>query len=453
MEFLGASPQMQIVTLTGQTVWTKRVYLDSAATCLMPAEVFATLGLYLEHSCANSHTHGSASGRATTAAIAAAHDLVGRLVSYNPEKHAVVFLGNGATAALNLAADILLPNREKPTVLVSAGEHHSNMLPWTRAADIENVRYIRVFDNGFLDMEHLRSLLEEFSGRVSVVAVSALSNVTGVGAPIQDVAALAHAAGAMVVVDGSQAASHVPLAIGDVDFLALSGHKLYAPGSPGVLVATREALERGRWRCGCVGGGTVDHVALDELVLLKDIVSVFEAGTPNIPGAIMLGAAAKMLLRVGMDVVHAHEQKLVQLAMMGLANEDGIIVYGAQDPIVRAGILAMNIAGVPHGLTAAALNDFWGIAVRNDCFCAQPLVRQLLDAECNAKGFCAPIKEAKRGMVRASFGLQTTETDVLLLIQAMKWVRDNRVLIEERYELVDGNWTHKTFRPAPVFEL
>lgn len=449
-KFLGLDAPTAITHLDGSITVVPHTYLDSGATCLMPGPVIDTVIAYLETACANSHTHGSARGRATTAAMDRARVLIKELVGAD-SNDSVVFLGSGSTGPLNLLADIL---GEKGVVLVSAMEHHSNMLPWMKEAE-DNVAFFGAKDDGTLDMESLTRALAP--GDVKVVCVSAMSNVTGVINPINRIASMAHAAGAVIVVDASQAAPHIKLNMtqDDIDFLVLSGHKLYAPGSPGVLVGRSTALFEAAWTAGFVGGGIVERVDLETGVqLLDDAASRLEAGTPDIPGIVSLGAACLFLKNMTLDAVRAHEVQLTTLALAEFAKIQNAVVYGPDDPSSRGGIVAFNIFGVAHGLVCAVLNDFYGISVRNDCFCAQPYVRMLLDAVCNQRGVCAPVAEGtKRGMVRMSFGPWTTEEDVRGVIAAVAWIDANIAAITPLYSDDNGTFTHKTFRPALPFNL
>ena len=460
-DVLGLDAQAEIVDLAGNRRLVRRTYLDSAATCLMPAFVERTTLEYLRTSQANSHTHANPSGRGTTAALAKAHRAVGALVGYDPSVDCVVLLGTGATEPSNLlAAALAADRRDRPLVAISITEHHSNMLPWRRAFGEENVRYFDARADGTVDLESLADLLRREGSRIRIVAVTALSNVTGAITPVSDIASMVHAVGAELAVDGAQAAAHVPIDMhpggdGGIDYLVLSGHKLYAPGSPGVLVGNRRLFEKGGWALGLVGGGTVDRVDLQQVQFHTDPSERFEAGTPNIPGAIGLGASALVLRTIGMDAVRAHEEDLVKLALEELQAVPGLVLFGPTDPSIRAGVMTFNVGDLQHSLVAAALSDFFAICVRNDCFCAQPLVRQQLDAACEERGYCpAPVVPGKRGMVRASFGLYTRPDDIRLLAGALRWISENHDRLEPLYEHdAEGEFHHKTFTARDPFDL
>jgi selenocysteine lyase/cysteine desulfurase len=466
-DFLGAHAPQQIVSLSGITSMTTRTYLDWAATCLMPRSVWDTVERYLETASANSHTTASAGGRATTIALHEVHRLAGSLVGYKEQTDTVVLTGNGTTAAVNLLAKILFRAPGPRTIaVISAAEHHSAMLPVIRAAGSE-IRVIPTLDDGTLDMDRLSRILAADGPRIRVVVVTALSNVTGIRNPVNDIASQAHAVGAMILVDAAQAVAHAPvqmhpaqmpgqLAVDrSLDFVAYSGHKTYAPGSPGVLVGRTDIINSADSTCADVGGGTVDNVTFEAVEFKKDPSERLEAGTPNIPGSIALGTAIKMIQGIGIPEIRRHEKELVQRALDGLSGIEDIVIYGSTDPENRGGIVSFNLMEIPHGLVAAALNDYCAISVRNGCFCAEVLVRAQIDSQCNsARGFCLTYRGKKRGMVRASLGLSTADADIDLLIESVKWIQANRAEIERQYEeRADGSFVHRTFRPESQFVL
>lgn len=421
----------------------------------MPRVVHEVQRLYLEESCANSHTTANASGRATTEAIDRARDLLRQLLGAGPA-HALIFVGNGATGACNRLAKAIFRSGagSRPLVVATEMEHHSNILPWSREVGEQNLRFVRVGRDGSLDLAHLDEILAREGPHVRVVSVTAASNVTGAVNPIPQIADRAHRVGAQIAVDAAQGAPHLPIRMHDwtVDHLVLSGHKLYAPGSPGVLVAD-ERLFPADCVVGDVGGGTVDYVGLDGVAWTPRACDREEGGTPNIPGIVGLGAAAKWLLSLGMDRVAEHERDLASYAVDRLHATEGVVVYGPPSTWdrPRAGVVAFNLAHVPHYTTAAILSDYFAIAVRNECFCAQPYVRKHLFETCELTGEHGPCRvegPRARGMVRASFGLFTSRADVDALAKALAWIRDNATAIEGQYEIHNGTARHRSFRPA-----
>jgi len=337
-------------------------------------------------------------------------------------------------------------------------EHHSNILPWVEAVGRHNVRFVGVRPDGSLDIEALRAILDADGRRVRLVAVSGASNVTGVLNPIHDIAALAHRAGAEILVDAAQLAPHRPIAMGaEIDYLVVSGHKLYAPGSRGVLVGRLALL--GDCRCiGDVGGGMVEYVSVEDFRVKEEVTAREEAGTPNIPGTIALGLIAEALLAIGMERVARDEEELTGYALERLAAVDGVTVYGSRDPSARVGVFALNVAGLHHGLVAAFLDECWNIAVRNECFCAHPYVKALLgvppddeqrylhEMECGDRRHVP-------GMVRASLGIYSTRADVDALADALSDLTRHRDTVAATWEArLDGSF-HRlgAADPAPLF--
>ncbi len=439
----------------------RRTYLDSAATTLRLAAVQAVLDRYQPHY-ANTHSTLHYAARLSTVEYAWAHDIVLQFVGADPARWMCFFTGSGTTAGMNRVARTLRRARpERNVVVTSMMEHHSNDLPHRKhSAEIVHVR-ARVAGQslGAVDMAHMREVFESYGARINYVAITGVSNVTGILNPIHEVAALAHRYGALVVVDAAQMAAHVPIRMSgncapaeDIDVVVFSGHKVYAPGSPGVVVARRElfaGIEPEE-----VGGGMVDTVWLDRYSIATFFPDREEAGTPNIPGAIGLASALYALKRVGMETIAAEEQRLMRYALDELSAVPAITVYGAADPGVcrRAGAVSFNLQGCDHAFTAAVLNDYFNIAVRNECFCAHPYVREMVMMsleEVSATLSNAELErlaELHRGMVRASFGLYSTERDVDALVAALRQIVERRDELDGLYELQpEGNYRHRSF--------
>lgn len=441
-----------------------RRYLDSAASSLMLRPAWETAEAFLHHY-ANTHSQLHFGARIATHAFDWAHQRVLRFVDADPQTHACVFAGSGSTAGFNrLARALALLRPEREVVLVSEMEHHSNDLPHRKHA--ARVAHVPLRGEapafGPIDLDALERLLTEHRGEVRYVAVTAASNVTGIVNPLGAIARIAHAHHALLIVDGSQAMMHLPVSMREgIDFLVFSGHKIYAPGSPGVIVGRRDLL------AGIepdeVGGGMVEDVSLRGYVVARGFPDREEAGTPNIVGAVLLGAALETLLRVGMPAVQAHEQRLLRPFLDALAGRPGVRVYGDTDldRTPRTGTVAFNIDGLDHALVAAALNDHWGIAVRNACFCAHPYVREMLkpelwelDGEIDPETAAGQAALARRqGMVRASLGLYTTEDDLAVLLAAIDALREAPERYRVQYDLhADGSYVHRALR-APAATL
>jgi selenocysteine lyase/cysteine desulfurase len=435
-----------------------RIYLDSAASTLMMNPAFKVGHEFLVHY-ASTHSDLHHSARGASQAYEWAHQRVLKFVGASEDKYCCFFAGSGATAGFNrMAASLARARPERDIVLVSEMEHHSNDLPHRyHSSRVIHVPCMGEFERyGGIDMDKLREIFDEHGDRINYIAVTGASNVTGAITPLTEIAKLAHAVGAYLVVDASQMIAHAPVKMNevDIDVLVFSGHKIYAPGSPGAVIAKSDLLES--IKPAELGGGMVDDVYLAEYMPTHTLPDREEAGTPNIVGAITLGAVLELLTRVGMDKVREKEIDLIDFAWKGLLGIEGVSVYGP-DPsdIPRTGTIAFNIKGLDHGLTAAAINDYHNIQVRNGCFCAHPYVRELLkrelwdmDIDPDALNAEADI-ERKRGMSRASLGLYTTKADLEALLVAVRDLANRREEILSLYEPIGSNgYRHKSFVPA-----
>lgn len=390
------------------------INLDNAATTPPLQSVHAVVERFLSVY-SSVHRGAGLKSQAASAAYEEARAIVGRFVGARPDQHQVVFTRN-TTEALNLLAHRLsfAPGQ---VVISSELEHHSNDLPWRAVAPVVHVRSR---DDGALDLDHYAALLDAHRGRVRLVAVTGGSNVTGHLPPIHQLAALAHAAGAEIVVDAAQLAPHRRIDLGDLndpahlDYVAISGHKLYAPYGAGALIGRSDTFRRGTPLL--AGGGTVRRVSA-RTVDWSDGPAREEAGTPNAVGAIALAAACLALEAIGLDAIAAHEAELTAYALDRLAQVPGLWLSGDPDPATaetRLGVIPFCLDGYDPHLVAAILSYEAGIAVRSGSFCAQPYVRRLLareEAGCEA---------GQTGLVRASFGLYSTEAEVDALVATLR---------------------------------
>lgn len=448
----------------------RRTYLDSAASNLRLTVADDIVRRALRHY-ANTHSELHFGARIMTHLYDQAHEIVGDFVDASDD-YTVVFNGSGVTGGLNRMARVLAESRqqggpERDVVITTMMEHHANDLPHRKhARKVVHVPLEKDPDGeaGRVDVAALRGAIQEHADRLNYVAVTAASNVTGVINPVHRVAELAHEVGALCVVDAAQSAAHMPFSVqgrGDdeaIDVLCMSGHKIYAPGSPGVIVARKalfEGLEPQE-----VGGGIVNRVETGHYEIMDDLPEREEAGTPNLPGAFRLAATLYLLGRIGMDVIEEDERELTQYALERFAAIDGLKIYGSHRLEVadRIGVITFNLDDLPHGLVTAALNDYFGIAVRNECFCAQPFVRQLLGrAGTDGKGDdCTP--NMQPGMVRVSLGLYNRKEDVDAAADALTDIAERPDWYRSKYRpLLDGSgdWEHRSFEypPADAFSL
>jgi selenocysteine lyase/cysteine desulfurase len=439
-----------------------RRYLDSAASTLMMQPAFQVAEDFLTHY-ASTHSELHYAARGASHAYEWAHERVLKFVGAAQDEYAAYFTGSGATAGFNrIAAELAAKRPDRKVVLVSEMEHHSNDLPHRKHSG--EVVHIPLMGEapayGGLDLEVVRGMVEKYGERINYLAMTGASNVTGSLTPLHELAQLAHSVGAYLVVDASQMIAHAPVAMqtnemddADIDVLVFSGHKIYAPGSPGAVIARRKLLED--MAPAEVGGGMVDDVYFDKFIPSTILPDREEAGTPNIVGAITLGVVLEILMKIGMDNIRLKEIKLIDLVWEKLSAIEGVNLYGPAPSVVpRTGTIPFNIQGFDHGLTAAALNDYYNIEVRNGCFCAHPYVREILKPELWALDIDpdAPNSEAdverKRGMARASFGIYTTEADVLALAEAVADLVARKDEILSLYEPEGSNgYRHTKFAP------
>jgi cysteine desulfurase/selenocysteine lyase len=370
------------------------VYLDSASTSQKPRAVLDAVDEFYAEYNANVHRGIYTIGERSTAAYERARAKVARFINA-PDAHEIIFTRN-ATEAINLVAYSWgRKNIERgDAIVLTEMEHHANLVPWQilvqeRDADLE---FIPITDDGVLRLDVLDVLLRL---KPRLVAFTHVSNTLGTINPVAEIVEKAHAAGALVLVDGAQAVPHVPVdvqAIG-ADFYAFSGHKMLAPTGSGALWARKELLEA--MPPFLAGGEMIREVHLRRSEW-NDVPWKFEAGTPDISAEIGLGAAADYLLELGMGRVREHELELLEYALDVLPKKlPNIELYGPMDPRIRGGVVPFNVPGVhPHDV--AQVLDRFGVAVRAGHHCTMPL-HERLDVAATA---------------RASFSVYTTRDDI-----------------------------------------
>ena len=350
------------------------VYLDSAATSQKPQVVIDTIVNFYRHTNANVHRGVYALSAQATDLYEGVRNKVARFIG-NELTEEIIFTRN-ATEAINLVAQSwgVANLRAGDEILLSEMEHHSNLVPWFLLAKRTGavIRYLPIRPDGTLAMEQWE---ERFTVRTKLVAITHTSNVLGTINPIADIASLAHRAGALVLVDAAQGAPHCPIDVQalDVDFLALSAHKMLGPTGVGVLYGRRELLDKME---PVLGGGDMIRSVKFSGATWNDLPWKFEAGTPNIADVIGFGAALDYLMALGMDNVRGHEIELTEYALTRMGQIKGLEIYGPMNPSRRAGVISFNDAEIhPHDL--ATILDRRGIAIRAGHHCAQPLLERL----------------------------------------------------------------------------
>lgn len=385
--------------LTRQIHGRPLVYLDSAASSQKPNQVIEAIQRYYQTTHANIHRGVYTLSEEATLAYEQAHERVAGLIQATFEE--IVFTRN-TTEALNLVAYAwgLANLHQGDEVVLSQMEHHSNIVPWQQIARRTgaSVHYIRVTNDGILDLEHAATLI---GPRTKIVSVTHVSNVLGTINPVMELGQLAHAQGALMCIDGAQSLPHMPINVRtlDCDFLAFSGHKMLGPTGIGVLYGKRAILER--MEPFLFGGDMIREVTFAG-ARWNDLPWKFEAGTPAIAPGIGLGTAVEYLQRVGMEAIQAHAHTLVRYALERLQQMPEMTVYGPAAHQQRGGVLSFNLADIhPHDM--ASILDQYGVAIRGGHHCAMPLMHIL-----GVNGTC-----------RASFYLYNTLDEIDILVEAV----------------------------------
>jgi cysteine desulfurase/selenocysteine lyase len=379
------------------------VYLDSAATSQKPSAVLDAVSNYYRASNANVHRGVHTLGNEATDLYEQARQRVARFIDAPVE--GVVFVRN-TTEALNLVASSYARELLKPgdRIVLTEMEHHSNLVPWQLAAERAGLRlaFIPVTDTGELDLGSLDELL---APPTRLVSLTHQSNVLGTVNDVRSIADRAHAAGALVCVDAAQSVPHMPVSLREIDcdFAAFSGHKMCGPMGIGVLWARPELLERMPPFLG--GGSMIERVTLERSTW-NAVPHKFEAGTPEVAGAVGLAAACDFLDTVGRDRIRAHERALTAQLVEVLAEVGGVAMYGPKDGAPRGGAVSFNVDGV-HAHDVGTILDRAGVEIRAGHHCAQPLMRR----------FAVP------AMARASVYLYNTADDVNALAGALADVK------------------------------
>jgi cysteine desulfurase/selenocysteine lyase len=379
------------------------VYLDNAATAQKPRAVLDALMAYYNKDNANVHRGVHLLSERATQAFEDARATVQRFINAASTRE-IVFTRN-ATESINLVAQTFGRTRLGPgdEVVISAMEHHSNIVPWQMVCQEKgaSLRVIPITDEGALELEAYERLLGPHTRLVSIVH---LSNALGTVNPVQQMIATAHRCGVPVLIDGSQAASHMTVDVQalDADFYVFTGHKLYGPTGIGVLYGKERLLQE---MPPYQGGGDMISSVTFEKTTYNALPYKFEAGTPNIAGAVGLAAAVDYVTAIGMDAVMAHERELLAYGTAALSGVPGLTLIGTAPE--KASVLSFVMDGVhPHDIGTVV--DQAGVAIRTGHHCAQPLMQRL--------GIPAT--------ARASLALYNTREEVDALVAALHKVRE-----------------------------
>ncbi|MCC9624222.1 cysteine desulfurase [Thalassospira sp. MA62] len=377
-------------------------YLDNAASAQKPQQVLDAVSDAYARTYSNVHRGVHLLSTESTLAFEDARETARRFV--NAAKLEEIIFTKGGTEAINLVASGLAAEiKPGDEIIVTDMEHHSNIVPWhfLRERFGAVLKWVPLTADGSFDLEAFRGLL---SDKTRMVAVTHMSNVLGTISPLADIIALAHDAGAMVLVDGCQGSVHAPVDVQalDCDFYVVTGHKLYGPSGIGFLYGKESRLKRLQ---PYQGGGEMIHTVTRDSVTYADLPHKFEAGTPPIVEAIGLGAALKYMGSLDQQAVAAHEENLLAHATEELDRTDGVTIYGRSPN--KGALVSFTIDGIhPHDVST--ILDRSGIAVRAGNHCAQPLMQHL--------GIGAS--------TRASFALYNSHEDVEALCSGIRTVRE-----------------------------
>jgi len=392
-------------------------YLDHGASTHPPAPVLDSYRDFLERYYANIHRGNHYLSQKASELYDCVSEVILSFVRADERRNSVIFTSN-TTTALDIAS--YLVQNEPGATLVSSMEHHSNDLPHRRRGEVLR---IEVLADGTIDYDDLERKLR--ANNVKLVAITGGSNVTGYMPDIRLVARLAHQHGARILVDAAQLVAHHAIdmrpneADDHIDFLAAAGHKAYAPFGTAFLIAPNDVLERTEPYI--PGGGTVKFVT-DTDVVWADGVERHIGGTPNIAGVIALGDAMKWLSDIGLDWIREHELELLGGVEGRLRAIEGVVFLGDIPAAKKLGVMSFNINGIHHEQVSAILNEQYGIATRNGCFCAHPYLTRLLHCT-DPEGVRRKVEAGEDvllpGAIRATIGIYNNSEDLDKLVAAV----------------------------------
>ena len=386
--------------ILGRKVYGRQlVYLDNAATTQKPRCVVEAMVDEYYNVNANVHRGVHYLSQQATDLHEGARETVRKFIGAHLASE--IIFTRGTTESVNLLASCLSRGGQGGEVIVSAMEHHSNIVPWQLNGF--TLRVIPMSDGGILDLDAYSRL---FTSNTRLVSVAQVSNVLGAVNPVKDIIRIAHEHGVPVLVDGAQSAPHMPVDVADMDcdFFAFSGHKIYGPTGVGVLYGKESMLQPLPPYQG--GGEMIKNVSFDHTTY-NDLPYRFEAGTPDYVGTHALAVALDYIQQIGMDAIHSHEQSLARYAVERLTQIPRLTVYGleALSESQSAGPVSFNVEGIHH-LDFGTLLDRLGIAVRTGHHCAEPLMHRL----------------GVEGTVRASFALYNTREEIDALAEGIERV-------------------------------
>lgn len=433
------------------------INLDNAASTPIARPVKEKVDEFLEWYSAV-HRGSGFKSQVSTDAYERAREIIAQFVGSDLTDRCLIFMRN-TTEAINRCAN-RIPLSDGDVVLTTIMEHHSNLLAWRkRCIHVENVE-VNIY--GAPILADLQARLKANAGHVKLVAISGGSNVTGVIPDIHRIARLVHEAGAHLLVDAAQLAPHRPIDMGkfgdpdSIDFLAMSGHKMYAPLGTGVLIGPRSAFEQGS--PDLVGGGTVVFVSEEEEIF-NEPPDREEAGSPNVVGAVAMAAAARFISeQLTWPWLVEHERDLTSYALEKLNGIPGLTIYGPNDPSLpddRLGVICFNMQEMDHRLTAAILSHEYAIGTRTGCFCAHPYLIRLFGVcsdrvhEIRDRMVCGD-KRQMPGALRISFGFYSSRDDVDAAVSALREIQKGKWRGDYRQDIKSGDYSPTNARTDPA---
>jgi cysteine desulfurase/selenocysteine lyase len=380
------------------------IYFDNAATSQKPNAVIDSISTYYREYNANIHRGIHKLAEEATVAHEGAREKVAKFINAKHTEE-VIFTRN-ATEAINLVAyswgRANVGKGDK--IILTIMEHHSDIVPWQLLAEEKGakVEFVKVDGNGVLRQDEIQELIDE---KTKIVCVAHASNVLGTINPVKEIGRMAHRYGAMLLVDAAQSVPHMTVDVRDIDcdFMAFSGHKMLGPTGIGVLYGKSEHLQK---MPPFLGGGEMIREVHTTGSSWKDLPYKYEAGTPNIAGAIGLGAAIDYLRGIGMQNVHDYENEIASYALDKMSKVESLVTYGPRDGARRVGVISFNLGEI-HAHDLASILDEEGVAIRSGHHCAQPLM-EFLQVSATA---------------RASFYIYNTKQEVDAFIEALEKAR------------------------------
>lgn len=352
----------------------KLIYFDNAATSQKPKVVIDTLSNFYSNNNANIHRGVHTLSMEATYLYDEAKEKIAEFINA-PNSNSIIFT-RGTTESINLIADSWGQSnlKESDNIVITELEHHSNIVPWQELIKKtkSKLQYIPINSDGTLNLTNINNIITK---NTKIVSMTHVSNGIGTINNIKEIIKIAKSVGAKTVIDAAQSVPHMPIDVSDLDcdFLAFSGHKMLAPTGIGVLYGKKALLES--MPPYQKGGDMILEVTYDKSTW-NEIPFKFEAGTPNIAGAVGLSAATKYLMEIGMQNIREHEIEITKYAYSNLMNIDGIEILGPEDIDIRAGLISFNIPNIhPHDL--GTFLDSKGIAIRTGHHCAMPLIKKL----------------------------------------------------------------------------